>query len=529
MSGTGKASLRARLAPLLGGRATDFVATQLLREGSALWSSEPHRVQEAIDKVEQAWGLTRDPQIAIQLATMYDRANRNDDALVVLRQAFRGNPDHALLRHHAAITLLRHGDPGDIREFFESVLKVDAQDAFARFVMTLLDQYDGWVAQLASSIERKRDGRQPFVISLPVWGETYSAYCERFFCASLLSPNNLPALARNHSIHIAVFTTAESEQALRAKPLFCRLEEYATVDFIHYPAELVDYRAAMQAGYGDEKVHYSENSLAFYYERNCKFALMSCAHYVALAAGRATDAFVSCLVADLALNDGALLAMADRMSNADAVLAHAIQMRGKVLRPLLEQRFRGADGILQLSPDSCARLVIEHIPIDNLADAGRSIDPPLRIAWRVGDDGLLIHGNHYHPFLLRPKAFDHPLRLSIDPVDSRFIDRTSLDDGRITIVQDTSIVCLGVDDDPILDALQDGEGGPSVPRFALWLWGYWGRLRGRLFRSPLRYGSLKRPEEWQRVEAAAASLVDAIVTEAGRLEEANRARKSWRL
>ena len=129
-----------------------------------------------------------------------------------------------------------------------------------------------------------------------------------------------------------------------------------------YPAELVDYRAAMQAGYGDEKVHYSENSLAFYYERNCKFALMSCAHYVALAAGRATDAFVSCLVADLALNDGALLAMADRMSNADAVLAHAIQMHGKVVRPLLEQRFRGADGILQLSPDSCARLVIEHIP-----------------------------------------------------------------------------------------------------------------------------------------------------------------------
>ena len=32
---------------------------------------------------------TRDPEIAIQLATMYDRANRNDDALVVLREAFR--------------------------------------------------------------------------------------------------------------------------------------------------------------------------------------------------------------------------------------------------------------------------------------------------------------------------------------------------------------------------------------------------------------------------------------------------------
>ena len=94
MSGTGKASLRARLAPLLGGRADGLRGEpQLLREGSALWSADPHRVQEAIDKVEQAWALTRDPEIAIQLATMYDRANRNDDALVVLRQAFRRNPD----------------------------------------------------------------------------------------------------------------------------------------------------------------------------------------------------------------------------------------------------------------------------------------------------------------------------------------------------------------------------------------------------------------------------------------------------
>ena len=529
MSGTGKASLRARLVPLLGSRATDFVATQLLRDGSALWSAEPHRVQEAIDKVEQAWALTRDPEIAIQLATMYDRANRNDDALVVLRQAFRKDPHHQLLRHHAAITLLRHGAPGEIRDFFEGVLKIDAQDAFARFVVALLDQYDAWVAQLASSIERKRDGRQPFLITLPVWGETHSAYCVHFFCASLLSPNNLPALARDHSIHIAVFTTDETEKALRAEPLFCRLEEYATIDVVHYSADLVGYRAAMEAGYGREQVHYSANSLAFYYERNCKFALMSCAHYVALAAGRATDAFVSCLVADLVLNDGALPAMANRMSGADAVLAHAIQMHGKVLRPLLEQQFREADGVLRLSPDSCAKLVIEHIPVDNLADAGRSIDPPLRIAWRVGDDGLLIHGNHYHPFLLRPKAFDHPLRLSIDPVDSRFIDRTSLDESRIEIVQDTSIVCLGIDDDPILEALQDGEGAPSVPRFALWLWGYWGRLRGRLFRSPLRYGSLQRHEEWERVEAAAASTVDAIVAEAARLEEGNQARKSWRL
>ena len=33
-------------------------------------------------------------------------------------------------------TELRHGSPGDIRDFFESVLEVDAQDAFARIGIT---------------------------------------------------------------------------------------------------------------------------------------------------------------------------------------------------------------------------------------------------------------------------------------------------------------------------------------------------------------------------------------------------------
>ena len=141
-----------------------------------MWSRDPHLVAEAIDKVERAWSLTRDPAVAVQLVTMYDRVNRHDDALIVLREAFRDHPRDALLRHHAAITVLRHGDPDDVRDFFDTVLRIDANDAFARFVVTLLDAYDTWVGQLASSIEAKRDGRQPILFSLPVWGQPFSAY-----------------------------------------------------------------------------------------------------------------------------------------------------------------------------------------------------------------------------------------------------------------------------------------------------------------------------------------------------------------
>lgn len=537
MNGEAKPALRERLTPLLAGRtsdlmlrrASDFVAKGLLREGTGMWSANPHRVGEAIEKVEQAWALSRDPAIAIQLATMYDLVNRHDDSLAVLCRAFRRNPDDALLRHHAAITLLRHGAPDEIRDFFASVLKIDPQDAFARFVTRLLDAYDGWIGQLASSIERKRDGRQPFLIALPVWGTEYATYCVRYLCAALLSPNNLPVLARSHSVHIAVFTTEEIEKLLRADPLFSRFEEHATVDFVRYPADLVDYRAAMEAGYGGHRVHYSENSLAFYYARNCKFALMSCAHYVALAAGRATDAFVSCAVADMIVNDGALPLMAARMREVDAVLVHAIQMHGSVLRSILDQKFRSSDGVLKIPSDACAKLVVEQIPEENLAGADRHFDPPLRIAWRVGEAGLLVHGNHYHPVCLRPTAFAHPLQLSIDPVDSRFIDRTSLQTNRIHLVQDAGIICLSIDDDPILEPSENNLGSLSVAAFAFWLVGYWGRLRAALFRSPIRLGLGQPEREWERAEARAATVVDAIVTQAAQLDGHNRTGTSWRL
>ena len=69
-------------------RARDFVAKGLLKKGNRIWAEHPAQILQAIDKIEQAWALTHDPKIAIQLATMYDMANRNQDALVVLQQAF---------------------------------------------------------------------------------------------------------------------------------------------------------------------------------------------------------------------------------------------------------------------------------------------------------------------------------------------------------------------------------------------------------------------------------------------------------
>lgn len=511
-------------------RARDFVAKALLRKGNRIWSRDPRQLHKAIEKIEQAWSLMHDPQVAVQLATMYDQANRNQDALVVLREAFRRDPRHALVRHHAAITLLRHGNVADIRDFFESVSKVDPKDAFAQFVMSLLDSYDTWVDELVSVIRDKRGGLQPFIISCPVWGQSFADSFVRYLCAALLSANNLPTLSTRCSVHVVLFTTAETENYLRADPLFARLKDYAAIHFVHYTERQVNYGQAMEAHYGHEDVFYSDHSLAFYVARNCKFALMSCAHYVALAAGRATDAFVSCQVADTILNDGALTLIADRLADSsDAVLINCIQLDGSVLRSALDEFCRRDDGVIEITPQSCTRIVVQHFPEYNFATAGNLPQIPLRICWRVGTDGILVHGNHYHPIGLRPSAFEHPLSLSIDPIDSRFVDRSSLAMDRIHLVQDSSIVGLSLEDGPLPEQLAQGKGSLSIADAGFWLWGYWGRLRGTFFRLPLRFGSAGSREDWTRAEAKASAVVDAIVAEAAALENGQRQRATWRL
>ena len=162
----------------------------------------------------------------------------------------------------------------------------------------------------------------------------------------------------------------------------------------------------------------------------------------------------------------------------------------------------------------------EHIPEYNFVDASDLPRTRLRICWRVGADGILVHGNHYHPICLRPKAFAHPLQLTIDPIDSRFIDRSSLEMDRIHLVQDASIVGLSLEDDSLPEQLEHGGGSLPIVDVAFWLWGYWGRFRGTFFRAPLRFGPVTSR---RRVVAgrghARGPVVDAIVDQAAQFEE----------
>ena len=502
-----------------------WLAGRLAREAGKLWNEHPEQVNAAIAKLEASWALARSRDTALLLVALYDRANRNDDALRVLRQAFALDPADPAIRLQAASTVLRHGTPSDIDAYFASVLAVDPGDAFALFVTDILRRYDGWVSELVAAMAADGDARRPFVFCCPVWGTAFVDNFARFGLPSLLAPGNIEALSRRHAPHVVIFTDRPSEEKLRHLPLFARLEAHARVHFVRYEAEHIGYAERMAAHYGGQAYPHSDETLDAYYARNCKFILMSCAHYVTLQVGRRIDALVSCGVADTTMSDGTLPHIAELLDDrADAVLLHMIQLPGRHVRSALDADCRRPDGSLVLARAQAERLLVAHIPERNFHGSEHPFDMPLRLCWRVGPDGVIVHGNHFHPIGLRPARFDHPLRLTIDPVDSRFIDRTSLPADRIHLVRDGSLLWLSVDEDPLF------EGG-SRPRrtlapgdVALWLWGYWGRLRGLMFEASIRYGAA--PEEaWRQVEASAGAVVGDIVARAEALDAT--AGRSW--
>ena len=149
--------------------------------------------------------------------------------------------------------------------------------------------------------------------------------------------------------------------------------------------------------------------------------------------------------------------------------------------------------MLQISSDDCARILAEHLPEYNFVGPGDLPRMRLRICWRVGADGILIHGNHYHPICLRPSAFAHPLQLTIDPIDSRFIDRSSLEMDRIHLVQDASIVGLSLEDS-LPEQLEHGRWASPHRRCRLLVMG----ILGPAPRAVLSVAAALRPRDIRR-------------------------------
>ncbi|MDP1837949.1 MAG: hypothetical protein Q8N31_10240 [Reyranella sp.] len=497
------------------------IAEALLQQGQEMWAANPHDIAEAIVKVEKSWALQPCPEAAIQLGVMYDRVNRHQDSLAIYRQAFRANPNHARLRHEAGITLLRHGTPHDTRNFFDSIRRLDPDDEFARFYFMLSDNFDDWKLSLATKVARPDSGPAPYLIVCPVWGAEFAENFVELYCAALLAPGNLPALAKEHPVHFVVFCPADIQEALNGDPRFQPILSYARVHFVNYADDLTDYSSRMDNHYGKE--------LGLYYRRTCKFLLMSTAHYVTLGVARSVDGYVIPLGADVLLSDGSLGKISRIMrSGADVVLVTGIRL-GEEVREILEKHYRQSDGSLPISEAETAELYVHHMLDNFFVHSEHFTSMPIYLCWKVGSTGVLAHSTHYHPTCIRASASTHPYEISIDPVDSRFMDRAGFPSNRLHFIQDTSISVFAVEADPLMGHDRNSSNIMTPKDVGLWLSGLWGDIRATYLRIPIRFSAKPPSGEWEKAEAEALIVVEEILSTSMALESRNTPRKSWRL
>jgi len=433
--------------------------------------------------------------------------------------AVHDNPHHPRLRHEAGITLLRHGTLADTRAFFESIGQLDSEDEFTKFYFEISEKFDDWKTSLASSTASPTGSSAPYFIVCPVWGATFARDFVELYCASLLAPDNLPALAQRRLVHFVVFCPADIEEILRKEPRFQPILRYANVHFVTYPSQLTNYSSRIDEHYGKD--------LGQYYKRSCKFLLMSTAHYVALGAARAVDGYVVPLGADVLLSDGSLAEIARIMeAGTDVVLVTGIRL-GEEVRDILEERYRHDDGSLRISSSQTAELYVHHMPESFFVDSRHFVSMPIYLCWKVNETGVLVHSTHYHPTCIRAAATSHAYGITIDPVDSRFIDRAGFEPDRLHFVQDCSISVFGVEAEPLMGHDSKSANLMTPKDVGLWLSAFWSDLRAIYLRLPVRFSTSAPTHAWHKAEVDALDTVEKIVSVAANLEDHNRPYKSW--
>lgn len=505
--------------PLLGliNSSPKAVARYLSQAGwSKYREGESYFLEDGIALVEASWALAKDPDTACRLGVMYERANRNGDATVLFGDALRLFPSDASLRYQCAAHMLRHGECSDIRNFLQFVAEFDPNDPFVAYTTRMMRAQSDFVVEAEAKVGATPADKPRVLMCFPVWGEDYISDFMGFACSSLLAEGNLPQASQRWAVHILVFTSTSGEASIRANPRFGQLGRHATLHFLHYSTDALDYRLAMDRHYGER--------LGALYARALKFQLHSAPHYATLEAGRRLGALVMPLAADVVFGDGTLFSALSIMDGpVDVVNVAGFRLpRDQVLNDA-EARFRRPDGVLQIPPSAHGELVAKFIPPALFADSNAFTDFPLFLCWRVPKGGVLAHVTHFHPLCVRAAAFTKAFEFTIDPVDGRFLSRQLISPARIHLITDMGVSISDWSGDPTYGAQTIGRMVPD--RVSLFLWMYWDDLREYYFRTPVRIGASPAPGgSWSAVETSAQRTVESIVAEAKRRESANRLR-----
>jgi hypothetical protein len=265
---------------------------------------------------------------------------------------------------------------------------------------------------------RHPDG-EIFAMGCIVWGEEYIRNFLRYNVRSMLSEDNLPALAMQGQIVFSIVTDAAGEQRLRGDPVFAKLCEVADVEFTIIPEGLIGILA---------QGHLVRNFYVLY------GLLDHCSIYFAEGAGSHLFMIpVDCVVAS-----GSLVNMANyRHEGYECCGGGNLVAETETFLPAIDARF-GDEGAIRISTFELASLAFEHahhyfqsqiIATEN-GDFGRH---PRELFWPV-EGGVEIHSVFIHPLFTTASGLAKYQRKHFANIDYGMIPRLFSNPGPIKLM-----------------------------------------------------------------------------------------------
>lgn len=253
----------------------------------------------------------------------------------------------------------------------------------------------------AASFGEARPGGRRVYATVACWGEAYIALMEVTMIASLLAPNNFPALAERATIDLELFTLERDVERLANSPALRRLGEYCAVKIFAFP----------------EAVSVHKGELPF-------MLLGFGAHATALRAERDGADFMH-ICADMIFADGSYAAVARRLTSEPLLLlndnlnAYAQPVLER-LKPCFDELILNAS-IPQLL--SAASGALSKRSLDQIYRPDDVETPyyPVKTIFQV-PGGLAMHSFYSNPIYVSHAALSPIVMTNFAPPDGVFIE-----------------------------------------------------------------------------------------------------------
>jgi hypothetical protein len=298
--------------------------------------------------------------------------------------------------------LIKKGKLDEGRAFFRELAQV-FPDPFLAYVLL----FDRIAEQSAAHREMRlpaSTGRRRLLVALTVWGTRHTELFTSYGIPSMLSPNNLPAVAKLRELHFDIFTTATDEQAIRNAPSFQKLAALANVRFVTLPDEIL-------------------NSTEYRRAPDLRYWIFGGFHHVAIEHARAIGADIMPSMPDVAFTDGALLTYTRAVDEGyHTVLSFSIRTQAEGVRPVLDTLRDETMQSLTLPCRLAAELSVLNVhhaykcyflTKDNL-----KVPLPPPVLMFPHEHGFYARCLHMHPMILSAAAISRDVRFDYFTIDS---------------------------------------------------------------------------------------------------------------